>query len=201
MLGMRKLVFDIDDTCRPLGRVAAELSGIPYEKIVEFQALKNPALNEDERLRFNEVLHDYKTYEQVEFYPGFERLAELQRYGAEVYFRSNGFSQEINDLKREQILAKLPDFPLDHMQFFTIDDNTTTHKVIGDDTFIAFEDNPYVVEKSLARFNVVPEMPWNITKEAKLMMGRVNYTLIPAGQMSTLYEIAKYFLLRFRLTE
>lgn len=193
-LARRKVVFDIDDTTRPLGKTAAEISQIPFQKMREFQVLHNEALAMDERVRLNDALHDVKTYEQLEFYYGFEKLMELEKLGAELYFSSNAFSQEVNDLKAQQVLRALPDFPPERLQFYVVSDAGTVQKKIDEGTYILVDDSPYTIARSPARYNIVPTMPWNQTTKAYELMRDKVYTLVPAENMMAIYSVIRFLL-------
>lgn len=190
----KKTVFDIDDTSWPLGRIASNLSGIPYNSMVEFQVLRNPLLTKVERQRLSAVLHDPATYRRIEFYPNFDKIMSLEEYGAELFVNSNSFSQEINGDKMRQVLKEVPSFPESHMWFGVVNDESTGYKKIDDDTYILVDDSPYTIATSPARYNIVPEMPWNQTQEALEMMRNCTYVFVPAGDMERIYAIIRYLL-------
>lgn len=193
-IALRKVVFDIDDTCWPLGKTAAKRSGIEFSKMQEFQVMKNSALTMEERTRLNEALYDPTIYRELEFYPGFKEILTLRECGADSYFSSNSFSQEINDHKAERLLVALPKFPADHVQLHLIDDESTVRKKIPEDTYILVNDSPYTVARSPARYNIVPMMPWNQTEAAIEMLRDIVYVFVPAGQMEKICAIVRFLL-------
>lgn len=185
----KKTIIDIDDVVWGLNKRIAERFDIPYGLLTDFYVLQNENLSLDLRQKINQAYSDPETFRDMEFYPGFRDLFDLQRYGAEVILKSNSFNKGVIVEKRRQLLAAVPGLREEQMQLMLVNQHTTTKKAIGPDIFSATDDSPYTIAKSSAQHNIMPRQPWNQTSKAQDMIQAKEVRFFERGNLSELFDI------------
>lgn len=191
---LRTVVFDIDDIVWGGQRRVAARLGIPFELLEEFHILENQRLTEAQRLAVNNCYRDPSFYRDIPFFPGFERILELEKFGARLQFNSNCFSQEALESKRDQIRIVLPDARPEQFRFNLVDGSTTIKKKFDDDSFIVVDDSPYNIAKSPAPYNIMPIVPWTQTPKALEMVSGKKVFYVPEGDMEAIYRVVRQLL-------
>lgn len=163
-------VFDLDDVCFGLNPRASKLTGIPLDKLTEFKIFENKNLTPVEQQALWEAYHNPVLFQNIEFYPGFDDLMQLQQIGIDPFIKTNSFSDEIANLKFEQIHQRLLKLPDDHIIMNVINEKTSLSKDIDKSVFAFIDDSPYNIAKSKAQHNIVPMWPLNQTPRAQTMM-------------------------------
>ncbi len=189
------VVWDIDDIVwDSQGRISERLN-IPFQDLVEFHILENERLTIEQREAVNACYQDCVFYRDIKFYPGFERIMELEQYGARLQFNSNQFSLEVAEDKKQQIRAILPDARPEIFHFNIIDGATTIKKKFPDDSFIVIDDSPYNIARSPAPHNIMPIVPWTQTAKAQAMVAHQNVYYVPQGDLEAIYRLVRHILL------
>lgn len=156
---MRKVVFDVDDTLWSLNKRIASKTELNYNKLTVFSAHDNPNLTETERDILLSSYANSKMFENIKWDIGIEEINTLP---ADIYINSNNATQEIADLKRNQLhdILTIPD---DHIIMNITGNNKSaiTKKHISDDVYILVDDSPHNIEMSKAKFNIIIKRPWN----------------------------------------
>jgi hypothetical protein len=82
----------------------------------------------------------------------------LEQFGAKVYINSNCLNQEIVNFKRS-FLHKELGIPDDQIILNIITDVKV--KPLDNDMYIFIDDSPYNISNSKAKYNIIPNKPWN----------------------------------------
>lgn len=189
-----KVVFDLDDVAHdPNYRIAQHL-GIDYEDIVEFHTLENPRLPMEIRIAINNCYADASFFRNIKFYPGFERIMELQqKYPVLVQVNSNSFGVDVRDCKFCAVRQTIPDLPPEQMQLGIVGAQTTLRKRFDDDTIILIDDSPYNIALSPAKLNILPIQPWNQTRKALDLMTGKPIKFVPRGDFDAIFQTIDVF--------
>lgn len=163
---MRKIVFDVDDTLWGLNAKISKKLNIPSEKLTIFSAMDNQNLTMTERKALLNAYADAKSFENIEWYDGIERILQLEKYGVEIHINSNSATNEIIKLKREQ-LQQILTLSDDRLHFNLISMKQATKKELDTDTFILIDDSPHNIALSNAKYNIMLMHPWNTSAEGK----------------------------------
>ena len=163
---MQKIVFDVDDTLWGLNANISKKLHIPSEKLTIFSAMDNQNLTMTERKALLNAYADAKSFENIEWYDGIERILQLEKYGVEIHINSNSATNEIIKLKREQLQQVLTLYD-DRLHFNLISMKKATKKELDNDTFILIDDSPHNIALSNAKYNIMPMHPWNTSAEGK----------------------------------
>ena len=153
---MKKIVFDLDDTLWGLNNLVTSLVGADYNKITTFVITDNENFSEEAKAQFIEKYYDINTWKQMVLYEGANRLRELETDEVRVYINSNCSTTEIMEYKRE-ILPKLLGIPTERIMLQI----GVRNKPMLDDMLIFVDDSPNNIKKSTAKYNIVPDKPWN----------------------------------------
>lgn len=191
---LRKVVFDIDDIVWGSQRVVAREFNIPFELLDEFHILENSKLTYEQRLAINAYYGGPKFGRNIEFYPGFEKILELEKFGAIIQFNSNGFSVTALNDKRDRIRAVLPNVRPEQFRFNLVDGSTTIKKKFDDDSFIVIDDSPYNIAQSPALHNIMPIVPWTQTAKARQIVRDKNVHYVPEGDLESIYNLVRQLL-------
>lgn len=167
-----KAAIDVDDILWDQNGQAGRVSGIRFEDLVDFHVNENPLLTDAQKKAMNACYQNPDLFRQIQFFPGAEKLLNLQHDGVCPQLNSNSFNEEIRDLKPPQLKALLPGLRDDQMRLGLVNDRTTVKKRYDDDTDIVMDDSPYNCMKAPCRDVVVPVVPWSVTKKAKQMMAK-----------------------------
>lgn len=184
-----KTVFDIDDVAWDLSGTVAKKVGVNYEDLIDFHILQNERLAMEKRLAINDCYRQMETFQNMQFYPGFDQVMDLQKIGALIQMNSNSFSVEVRDSKISQIFAAAPGVWYDHLRFNVVDEKTTLKKRFDDDTYILVDDSPYNVAISPATWNIMPCVPWNQTTKARAVVRGKTVIYVPAGDFRTIIRL------------
>lgn len=162
-----KVVYDCDDVLWDLNTHVALLKGIDPNCLVNFAMLENEALTMSERKAMLAGFRDAKSFVDIKFYDGADRILEAEELGATVMINSNAYNEAIAELKREQLTKLLPEMTPEKMRINVIDPDGACHKKIEKDLFIFVDDSPFNVALSEAKINIMPRRLWNVTPKAK----------------------------------
>lgn len=169
-------IFDIDDVMHLLEHRIADDLGIDINRFLyTFSIRDNPQLTPSEKKAIIEAFSNPKYFRDIDFLPGVERITEPQEFGALVGANSNAFSKEIGELKREQLLAAVPNLKPEQIQINIIHYGETHRKELDPRTTILHDDSPFNVAMSPALLNSMPNwMSWTHSREAlQQMTGKV----------------------------
>lgn len=156
---MRKIIFDVDDTLWSLNKRVSQITGIDYDKLTIFSVHDNTNLTEDEKQAMLRAYADTDTFRNIEWDAGIEHIGSI---AADIYINSNNSTEEIAEVKREQLHSIL-NIPDDHivMNITGLNKSSITKKVIDKDTYILVDDSLHNIEMSTAVYNIVIRRPWN----------------------------------------
>lgn len=167
----RIVLFDVDDVLWGLSERVAEHVGVHYSKLVDFHILENDLLTMKQRLAINEAYRTPQIFRNIEFFPGAERIFELESFGVLVQICSNSFSEEVRDLKLQQLLRLYPGISSEKLLLNIVNEKSTLRGKYSDSRIIcSIDDSPYNVASSHAQHNLVPTAPWNVTDKAHNIM-------------------------------
>lgn len=193
-----KIVFDLDDVAHGLNKSIAQYLGIDYDDIVDFRAIENTRLPLETRQAINECYKDIKFFKNIQFYPGFERIMELQeKYPIYNQVNSSSFSQEIRYSKYRALRATVPLLLPKQIRLSLVGVKSTVHKRFDDDTLILLDDSPYNVALSPAKLNILPMQPWNQTPKALDLMKSKPIRFVPRGDFDAIFQAIDEFFATF----
>ena len=154
----RKIVFDMDDTLWDLNKRACRMARIDFNKLQTFSLTDNPLLTESEKTRLSNVYNNVDLWRDIIWDPYATDIITLEKLGAKVFINSNCLNQTVADFKRQFVPTdlKLPDNQV--ILNVVIDGK---RKELDDDMFIFVDDSPFNISKSTAKYNIIPNKPWN----------------------------------------
>ena len=157
-----QIVFDVDDILWSLNKRVSERVGIAFSDLCTFSIYENPRLSEKEKEQVLTAYNDPDLFKDIDWYPGAERIMELERHGIKVYINSNCCQKEIARLKYQQIheLINIPDDQL-ILNVFDVDSDGHKKKEIGDHVFAFVDDSPYNLLSATADHLYTLNKPWN----------------------------------------
>ncbi len=164
-----RVIYDCDDVLWPLTEKACQKQNIPYGKQKAYRLDEDNGLSEAEKAKLLDAFHDVQTFREMEFYPEISELSEISALGAEIGVNSNCFNREIADLKRAQLIAKLP-FVYKKDLHINVVTPRTNRKAVEAGTLAFVDDSPYNISTSQALLNLVPRRSWNIGEDARKIM-------------------------------
>lgn len=164
-----KVVYDVDDVLWGLNQRVMKLLDLDIARSIEFRISASPTFTPSEQQAILACFHDAKIFEHIKFYPGARQILAVEPYGATVRIHSNCFTDAIAAEKRHQLERLLPTLKPAFIKLATITPETN-RKRIDQDAYIFVDDNPYNIATSTAKFNFVPEWPWNQTEKARQTM-------------------------------
>ncbi len=191
----RKVDFDVDDTLLPYTKTIAESLDIPYASWTDFHML-NPNYTDQQKGLITRAYCDPSYYAQIQFYPGFKDILELERHGAILRFNSISHTQMVLDSKQQKMMNAIPMLQPEHFRFCLSIDKDGVQKKFDDDVFIVVDDNHHAVAESKAPFAIMPATPWNQTDKAKEMVKHKIVYYTPEGDLHTIYQIIRLLLWR-----
>lgn len=173
-----KIVYDIDDILHGLNKRICNKHNININYIKNYNVKKNTDLTEDEMQTLISGYKNEDTFKNIEWYPGIERLLNVEKLSTdnvqvEVWINSNSFTHNIANLKREQILKKIPISENRLILSIIGEEDTDVEKLIGEDTYILVDDNPGTLNKSSATINITMNNPWDTSKEFYTTVNKV----------------------------
>lgn len=154
----RKVVFDMDDTLWDLNERACRMAGIDFSKLQTFSLTDNPLLTASEKTRLSKVYNSIELWRDIIWDPYAADIITLEKLGAKVFINSNCMNQAVADFKRQFVPTdlKLPD---SQVILNVVTDGK--RKELDDDMFIFVDDSPFNIGKSTAKYNIIPNRPWN----------------------------------------
>lgn len=185
----RKAVFDIDDVAWDLSGKVAKNVGVDYADLIDFHILQNERLTMEQRLAVNDYYRDREIFRDMQFYPGFDQVMDLQLIGAIVQMNSNSFSEEVRDDKIPQVTAAAPGVGRENLRFNVVNEKTTLKKRFDDDTYVLVDDSPYNIAISPAVWNIMPRVPWNQTPKAHEIVKDKTVIYVPAGDFRIIIRL------------
>lgn len=184
-----KTVFDLDDVAHDFTLRVARAVGVDYDKIQDFRTSENTHLSPEERQALVAAFHRDDFFQNIQFYPGFERIMEVeQKHPTKVWVNSNAFTVGGRDGKFRSLRKSVPDLPPSQIRLQLIDHSKTTSKRFDDDTLILVDDSPYNVAQSPAQLNIVPIQPWNQTPKAFTLMAGKSVRFVPRGDFEAIFQ-------------
>lgn len=151
------IIYDIDDVLWDLIGYVAQCYHIPIERAAAvFNIRDNPQLNPDEQEAIIAAFSDPHMFENIQFVPGVADILRPRELGARVGINSNCFNERIAELKRDQLLAAIPDLRPEDLQLNIIHYGETHHKKFAPNMTILVDDSPHNVALSPALLNVMP---------------------------------------------
>ena len=159
---MKKVVFDLDDTLWALNKRACEMANVDYNKIDTFKLTENKLLTDEEKSRMLKIYNSIDLWKNIKWEDGVTDLMSLKQFGAKVYINSNCLNQEVADFKRS-FLHKELGIPDDQIILNIMTDVKV--KPLDNDMYIFIDDSPYNINNSKAKYNIIPNRPWNKSVE------------------------------------
>lgn len=158
------IIFDMDDVLWDLNEYAASLVGVPYEKFTMWSVYKNPNFTETERKKILNAYTNPNLYQNIRFKTSMVKLINRihnERPDCTVLISSNCVSEEIRDMKKEQLLRVL-DIPEENIHLHLIDMETQSEqKEFPDNVFLLVDDSPCNIAISNALHKIMPAKPYN----------------------------------------
>lgn len=193
---MGAVVYDMDDILFPYTiPLVAQRCGIEPETWQHFYVPDND-WSDEVKAQANLQFHNTDNFKNIQFFPGAEEIMRPYfDFGVPVMINSNAISAEVEDLKREQLLAAIPGLTQD---MITINHNILNKfcdKKLPQNTWFFVDDSPYHITRSTARINLLLRWPWNTTSAAQAMMQNVRYMHMDSLQKINqfiYYRIKKY---------
>lgn len=165
---MRKVIFDVDDTGWSLNDRVCNILGIDINNLKDFYIKNNKELNDNQKELLLEKYNDYRIFENIEWYKGFESIFDLEQFGCTVYINSNCNTQAVKDTKHIELVDKLG-FSDEKVILNIITD--AKNKNLDDDIYILVDDSPFNIAKSDAIYNITLKKPWNTSKQGLEIIG------------------------------
>ncbi len=168
------IVYDCDDTLFDLIERTLKKLSISPELMRDFHLENNEGLTTEMMSDCISLLHSPQSFKDIEFYPGVENIMRpYYEFGVPVIVNSNSSSIEIQNLKIEQLCAKVPGFKPEFFVGKIITQETYRHKDFDPKSCIVCDDSPYSVSYSPAQVNILPMKKWNMTlKSLEVMVGK-----------------------------
>lgn len=156
------IVFDMDDVLWDLNDKASKMTGISLSKLTTFSVLENQNLTENEKQSMLATYHDTNLYKDIVFKDDIVNLVnQLHRCDdCDVKIISNCVSQEVADLKRQQLhnVLELSDKDI-ILHVIHIQDSKKKALPSGIHLFI--DDSPHNIALSGAMHCIMPAKQWN----------------------------------------
>ncbi len=157
--------FDVDDTLWNF--IGTAFRGTPFENryMPIYAVSENSCFDTAEKDYISNVLfQDPALFENIEFYPGVEKIQTLFELGIKIKVLSNNLSLAVVEQKRPQLKAVLP-FLEDSDLILTVVQPNTTKKRIGPEVTFFIDDCPDNIIRSEAYINLLPALSWNTSPE------------------------------------
>lgn len=190
------IVYDMDDILWPLARAVAKRCNIEYDRLVaNYHIHKNRLLSQSEQKEVIAAFSDPNTFKDIKFFPGVTDITRPRELGAKVLINSSNLSPEIAKLKKEQLLATVPDLAENELHFDVIEYGKP--KTFRSEMTIFVDDSPHNVKISPALINIMPKnIAWSCNKLAqKLVVDELVFwrpSLIAINQ--SVYDLTKLLL-------
>ena len=152
-----KVVFDLDDTLWNLNERACQLTGVDYSKINNFKLHENVLLTDEEKAKMWELYQDPELWRDLPWLEGATEIHELDSDVVEVWLVTNCLNTAVQEFKRS-FLSKALHLPEERI---ILNVTTATSKKMPEDTFIFVDDSPFNLMASKAKYNLIPDRPWN----------------------------------------
>lgn len=171
------LVIDVDDVFWPLNEHVAQIAGVDYNRIITFNALENPLLDESQRKGLYKAYQTPGLHADMDFYPGAREFGVLARDPRlEPWICSNSVDQTVVGNKIRNLAGFLgPDWDLFQKQF-TVQGMADAHKKkFPDSVWCAIDDSPHNAISSGAMHILMPRRPWNGSSWGRSVLEPVAY--------------------------
>ncbi len=166
-----KIIYDIDDVLWGLNFRVMERLGLEYAKITDVDYARTD-FSPEESERVFRAYEDPELFVDMDFYPGIERLLDVEKYGAEIYINSCACSDAVVKQKYQEMRRALPNLKTERLNIHSIAGQTKYAKTIDANTLIFVDDGPHNIARSQAKYNIMPRKPWNTSESAKRFQGR-----------------------------
>lgn len=166
------VIWDADDLLHPLMERVCRECGLDYNTATAVYHIRsNTKLTREQQDAILGAFANVRMFQNIQFFPGVERIAEAKRYGAEVKIQTHSFTQDIADCKCPQILAAVPDLSPSDIISTVIGEDEALRKDFGKKATIVSDDSPHNIATSEAPLNMMPtHIPWSYSQEAMRMV-------------------------------
>lgn len=178
------IVIDVDDTLWDFSGRISRITGVPLEDMIDFRVNLNDRITPEQQEAMYAAFADPTVFENIEFYPGIEKINNLKIQGLDVKILTGSSSSRIAEMKKPQLAAVLPDLPAGYKVFSRQNILKNNGRIL-----MMVDDNPYEVACSQASCNIMPIRPWNQTEKAMKMVADRNVIYIPAGDLGLLANL------------
>lgn len=163
LFGEIEIIFDCDDLLWDFNGMACKIANIPIEDITTFNYDENNRLTDNQREALKQAYKRSDIFENMDFYPGTEKIECLIAMGCCVRIVSNSCSQETINHKLRQLKTLIPSLNDDGFRMNLIKPNVHIDKGITERTLVFCDDNANNVVDSKAQYNFMPAKNWNIS--------------------------------------
>lgn len=167
-----EVAYDCDDVLWPYVLRVAEHVGIDINTWTEFLIPNNAHWPAESQKRANEIMLDPQLFREIKFDRGIKDILRPQEFGVRVKINSDSISEEIIELKKEQLYAAIPRLKPENLRMNLITLNQAKGKTLGANTLIFADDSPFNIAASTAEINVMRAWPWNVSPNARRMVAK-----------------------------
>ena len=164
------IAYDVDDILWSLMSVVSRYLSIDLERcLATFGIHDNTLLTPQEQDAVIAAFSNADLFREMKFYSEAIDILRPMELGAKVIINSNSYNDEIADLKREQLLAIIPNLRKEQLCMNIVGEGKDVkHKKFNPDTVIVVDDSPFNVAMSPALVGVMSKwIPWSCSPEAK----------------------------------
>lgn len=173
----KKIIYDIDDVLWGLNARMTERLGLDYDMITDVDyGCTN--FSETDTARIFRAYEDASIFTDMDFYPGIERLLDVEQYGVEVHINSCACSDAVVRQKRQELSRVLPKLCSERLNIYSIAGQQKHAKRIDQSTLVFIDDGPHNIAHSEAKYNIMPRKPWNMSESAQRFYGRAKGEVI-----------------------
>ncbi len=170
------IAYDADDVLWPLLHTVACRLGLEPDRCMNtFSIRENKLLSTEEQEKIIAAFADSEVFRGIEFFPGTADILRPTELGAKVVINSNAFTEEIAQLKHDQLLAAIPGLRDEDIHMNVIGGHACAkQKKFDPQTAIVVDDSPFNIAMSPALINVMPQwMIWSRSPDAvQRMLGK-----------------------------
>lgn len=163
-------VFDNDDVLCDFLDPMLMAAGIEPERFLDYHTELNDGISAADVARLRAAFLNLALYDQIVYDPEIERLGELIELGGEIGIASNTARADIGEIRRRQILERVPMLRTEDICMNVITQEQNLQKTIPPNTFIFVDDSPYNIATSTAELNIMRTRRWNVTEKARRMV-------------------------------
>ncbi len=171
------IVYDVDDLMWPLVDSLARRGGFsPEDAEFTFRITDNYKLTPERQQYLIREFGVADNFRNIKFFPGVEQILLPCQLSSRVHVKinSNSFSEEISELKTEQLLAAVPGLKRENIQMNLVTYAEAKRKNLQQHITFLGEDSPNNVAMSDALCAVMPRKPaWTTHPDSlQIMTGK-----------------------------